>query len=73
MRIKNKDMEKQELERAGFAFRWNCKSSAICTKLDKTAYPASCFANDCKTRSYKCDGSCAGYKNFMKMLKEPYE
>jgi hypothetical protein len=66
-------MEKQELERAGFAFRWNCQSSGICTRIDKTKYPSSCFAYDAKSRNYECDGSCKAYKNFINMMKEPYE
>jgi hypothetical protein len=64
---------------------WNCTlAEHECDSIVKNDFHGYCTSwtptetefdntDDCKKREYKCDGSCAYYKNFIKMLKEPHE
>ncbi len=64
-------MKTHFLEDIIFAFKWSCEHQHPCKRLDGTYYIDSCFANDCKNRNYKCDGSCKKLREFIQILKQP--
>lgn len=67
-------MEQADIEKAIKAFRWTCPYNSILKRLDGTKEPYECFANDCKTRHYRCKGNvCHRLRRFINILKEPQQ
>lgn len=58
------------IDKAVSALRWTCEHNSILRHLDGTKEVFECFANDCKKRNYKCDGSCNKVRLFKNILKE---
>ncbi|MFR4036322.1 MAG: hypothetical protein ACLTZT_00125 [Butyricimonas faecalis] len=64
-------MNKEDIQKAIFAFRFTCKYNSILKKLDGTSEVYECFAHDSEKRGYRCDGTCKRLKRFIQILKEP--
>ena len=48
-------MNKEDIQKAIFAFRFTCKYNSILKKLDGTSEVYECFAHDSEKRGYRCD------------------
>lgn len=64
-------MNKEDIQKAIFAFRYTCEHNSILTHLDGTQEVYECFAHDCKKGGYRCDGTCRKLRRFIRILKEP--